>query len=665
MSYRLTGVGGTAAFREERPRRAGDSVARSKRAAVRDDPALERQADTAASRALLRAGGMTAAATAPGGGPALDLATRMAMETGFGRSFADVRVHTGPDAATSAREFGARAYTFGNDIVFGAREWAPATPQGRRLLAHELAHVAQQQSSDRPVVQRQPPAAHAPADTRLAAALVQIRTIGAPFTPQAKAERALAFLTGIDLTNPNNLDPVIATLTEITATFERGAVLAAFLALVDAAQPGRPLPQTAPTPEDEERMRRQIAMMQVQPRGPYGQVGPGVALPVLSQAARPLLPLVEAVGNAFEGAGAFLHGLLDGLSGALSAADREQLATRLLQSTVLTVIFPPVFAAGAVVGVVEDVVDAVKGLYNLITNFREFLGQMHDLAVAFLGPDARAIGEALGQEVGRSYGTRIATLARENVFSFTFGLGRMIGPTIIYTILGMLGVPELIAAAIVERLMVVLRPILSRFPRLLAILERIAARIVRTSTSTTMSELDRDLERSFAATFTEPAPAAAAGAATTVAPEVAAGFLQSQLPALRRLLGQALLEGDLGPLRRVWLAVGNAGEEATLTLANSRGLFDNRRTRFWRAVLSDPAARRLIEEAGFTFTGAAGTAPTRTLTGGRVMQCTIDHIVERQTDPSRALDPSNLRVVSRLENTTLLRQLHAQDPFLR
>jgi hypothetical protein len=99
-------------------------------------------------------------------------------------------------------------------------------------------------------------------------------------------------------------------------------------------------------------------------------------------------------------------------------------------------------------------------------------------------------------------------------------------------------------------------------------------------------------------------------------------------------------------------------------LGNSRQLFDNHRGRFWRRIRQDPAARRIFEDAGFNFTGAAETAPTRTLADGSVMQMTIDHMIERQTAPGRALDPTNLQIVTRRENTVMLRQLHAQDPFL-
>jgi hypothetical protein len=55
-----------------------------------------------------------------------------------------VRIHTGRDAEASAGAIGARAYASGSDVVFGAGQFAPTTPSGRRLLAHELTHTIQQ-----------------------------------------------------------------------------------------------------------------------------------------------------------------------------------------------------------------------------------------------------------------------------------------------------------------------------------------------------------------------------------------------------------------------------------------------------------------------------------------------------------------------------------------
>jgi hypothetical protein len=58
--------------------------------------------------------------------------------------FSQVRIHTDAKAAESARSVQALAYTVGRDIVFGEGQYAPSTAEGKRVLAHELAHVIQQ-----------------------------------------------------------------------------------------------------------------------------------------------------------------------------------------------------------------------------------------------------------------------------------------------------------------------------------------------------------------------------------------------------------------------------------------------------------------------------------------------------------------------------------------
>jgi Domain of unknown function (DUF4157) len=77
-------------------------------------------------------------------GQALDPATRAFFEPRFGFDFSRVRVHVDAQASKAAAAIRARAYTAGTDVVFARGEFAPATEQGRRLLAHELTHVAQQ-----------------------------------------------------------------------------------------------------------------------------------------------------------------------------------------------------------------------------------------------------------------------------------------------------------------------------------------------------------------------------------------------------------------------------------------------------------------------------------------------------------------------------------------
>jgi hypothetical protein len=89
-------------------------------------------------------------------GQQLDARTRAFMEPRFGVDFATVRVHEGTRSAQSARDVSARAYTVGQHIVFGAGEYAPETSEGRRLLAHELAHVVQQTGANEAALQRDP-----------------------------------------------------------------------------------------------------------------------------------------------------------------------------------------------------------------------------------------------------------------------------------------------------------------------------------------------------------------------------------------------------------------------------------------------------------------------------------------------------------------------------
>ncbi|HEY4677147.1 MAG TPA: DUF4157 domain-containing protein [Candidatus Angelobacter sp.] len=78
-------------------------------------------------------------------GQPLDNATRDFMEPRFGHDFSQVRVHTNERAAESARAVNARAYTVGKHVVFGAGQYVTSAHAGRQLLAHELAHSAQQQ----------------------------------------------------------------------------------------------------------------------------------------------------------------------------------------------------------------------------------------------------------------------------------------------------------------------------------------------------------------------------------------------------------------------------------------------------------------------------------------------------------------------------------------
>ena len=88
-------------------------------------------------------------------GQSLDGASRAFFEPRFNRDFGGVRIHADAAAARSAHALNARAYTVGQQIVFGQGQYSPQSDEGKRLLAHELAHVLQQSGQPQRLVQRE------------------------------------------------------------------------------------------------------------------------------------------------------------------------------------------------------------------------------------------------------------------------------------------------------------------------------------------------------------------------------------------------------------------------------------------------------------------------------------------------------------------------------
>lgn len=123
------------------------------------DDAAEREADAIAARVLgdatlhrrptgspSVAGDANAAVAGALAAPGRPLAAsdQAFFAPRLGADLADVRIHDGPDADRAARSVGARAFALGADLVFARGAYRPTEPAGRRLLAHELAHVVQQ-----------------------------------------------------------------------------------------------------------------------------------------------------------------------------------------------------------------------------------------------------------------------------------------------------------------------------------------------------------------------------------------------------------------------------------------------------------------------------------------------------------------------------------------
>jgi hypothetical protein len=108
-----------------------------------EEEELQRES-VAAGPSSVPSGVETGIQAARGGGRPLDAETRSSMEAGFGRDFSSVRVHDDARAARLNRTINARAFTTGPDIFFSHAAYNPAALDGQCLLAHELAHVAQQ-----------------------------------------------------------------------------------------------------------------------------------------------------------------------------------------------------------------------------------------------------------------------------------------------------------------------------------------------------------------------------------------------------------------------------------------------------------------------------------------------------------------------------------------
>ena len=91
-----------------------------------------------------------------GSGQPLTKQERAFFESKFDHDFSHVQIHVDAVASESAKAIGAKAYTIGQNIAFDAGHYNPGTALGRRLIAHELTHVIQQQGSgnDGSLIQR-------------------------------------------------------------------------------------------------------------------------------------------------------------------------------------------------------------------------------------------------------------------------------------------------------------------------------------------------------------------------------------------------------------------------------------------------------------------------------------------------------------------------------
>ncbi len=142
MGYHLDRYGGSAASTEAPAAGAPGKVPITARLARRPAASLtgeprDGNGVAAGADALVQQASAASGAPLPGD-------VRGRFEASLGADLSAVRVHTGPDSARAAAAVGARAYTTGNDVHFGAGQYASEDPFGLHLLAHEVAHTVQQ-----------------------------------------------------------------------------------------------------------------------------------------------------------------------------------------------------------------------------------------------------------------------------------------------------------------------------------------------------------------------------------------------------------------------------------------------------------------------------------------------------------------------------------------
>jgi hypothetical protein len=115
---------------------------REEAAEQEDEEMVQAKADPGAEGGALSAESTAQIQGSRGQGAPLEPTLQLKMESGFGTSFGDVRVHSDSQSAALNQSMGSRAFTTGSDIYLRG----DSSPNDSHLLAHELTHVVQQRS---------------------------------------------------------------------------------------------------------------------------------------------------------------------------------------------------------------------------------------------------------------------------------------------------------------------------------------------------------------------------------------------------------------------------------------------------------------------------------------------------------------------------------------
>ena len=141
-------------------------------------------------------------------------------------------------------------------------------------------------------------------------------------------------------------------------------------------------------------------------------------------------PLVSA----FENAVAFIGGLRKGFE----KANLKGLADQLQRMAALNTVFPAPFAAGALHGIANEVVDLAQWLDP--RQWQAIEAAARQTVLMLSDPDGEELATSLGEEIGRTQAAALETLLQKSLIVFAYEVGKLVGPTIVETVLGFIGI---------------------------------------------------------------------------------------------------------------------------------------------------------------------------------------------------------------------------------
>lgn len=386
-------------------------------------------------------------------------AERAFFEPRFGRSFEDVRIHTDERADVAARAISARAFTYGTDIAFALGQYRPGTHRGRRLLAHELAHVVQQRGHG---------ASPAGGGTRHEASAqltlhrqtdvdIDIDEVDRERVPAHEGTKIAEWglphvlLGGItDLVTHERLPERFHTVdAAIAASLQRHVAVAVmeeyggfytylitYETLLERFNTTNTLVHFTDTP-GQQSSANVVAIdpdLKALITEDEGILTPAHGVGVLMDHSKNFGDYKSDVESAVENSLAFLTGLQAGLPN----LQQKKLAKMLALSGSLNSVFPVPFAVGTVEGLANELRDVISLLD--VRQWPALLEAASNAAKFLTDPNGSAAAEALGVDVGKAMAADVNDAMDRGVIYFSYAMGKLIGPTVAEVILALVGI---------------------------------------------------------------------------------------------------------------------------------------------------------------------------------------------------------------------------------